>query len=130
MTSVPFTDWGEIPIDQIRHTLDENWSTFHIGLRQYGVHRGDLDGIRARRQFAQTLAGQAAMWDKELAALEEVLAPTSAPEPDLPAAPEPPVAVDEPYGGDDPALDKAVEKVATLPETRRAPARRTPGKGK
>lgn len=106
MTSANFTDWGEIPLKEIRHTLDDNWSTFHFGSRKFIVHRDDLDKIRERRIFAQALSAQAAMWETELAALEQAL---TTPTPD------------EPFGGPDPVMDKAVARVAELATIHRDP---------
>ncbi|MFG3439869.1 hypothetical protein ACGF0J_21700 [Nonomuraea sp. NPDC047897] len=123
---LPHYDRGEISPEQIRHRLDDGWSMFDFGSRRIEVRRDDLHAIRAARELAQALAGQAAMWDKDLAALEDALtpaedsAPHDAPGPlqDPTVAPEP---TNEPFGGDDPELDAAVARVAELAEAQRQP---------
>lgn len=94
--SASFSDYGEIPASEIRHTLDDNWSTFHFGQRQFRVHRGDIEQIRERRAWANVLSAQAAMWETELGALE--------------------AALDE-----DAELDAKVRRVAELADAQRDP---------
>lgn len=128
-------DVDNLTPDQIRHHLDERWATFEIGNRHFTIPRHELHSIKAAREVAQALAAQASMWDRELAVIEEAAVaaeqaaatpetpeplqdPTAAPDP-TPAAEDADAPVDEPFGGDDPALDAQVARVVAMPETRR-----------
>lgn len=110
---LPISYPATIAPDDIRHALDEGWSTFRCGWR-LDIRRDDLARIAYARRVAQALVAEAAMWDRDLEAVEADLIAQIAAEHAKAAEP-----ADEPYGGDDPALDAQVEKVATLPETRR-----------
>lgn len=129
-------DVGETNLAEIRHYLDASWSGFVIGDRRFEIRRDDLYSIRAYREFAQALSAQAHMWEMELASLEEAAIaaeaapqtpeplsdPTAAPDP-TPAAEVPDDTGDEPFGGDDPELDKHVARVVAMPEGHRKGAK-------
>lgn len=111
--------------DRVRHWTDEGWSSFDYGDSRVQVKRTDLTMVKAARALAQTAAAELAMWDRDLAALEAQLTAeedaasavppqTPEPRPDPAAAPDP-----NPFDEPDVALDKQVEKVATMPETHR-----------
>ncbi|WP_146607369.1 hypothetical protein [Spongiactinospora gelatinilytica] len=117
MAALPTYDYGQIAPHEIRHELDDNWSTFFFGTCRVSISRNDLDRIRDARRLAQVLAAQAGMWDADLAALEERAARVMRPAP--PAAD---TSADEPYGGDDPVLDARVTAVMQIPETHRREA--------
>ncbi|WP_084963300.1 hypothetical protein [Thermoactinospora rubra] len=103
--AVPTFEMGEVAPHEVRHVLDDIWSTLLIGRRKFTARRDDLEQIREARELAQAIAAQAAFWEKDLAAIEAAL--TQTPDPD------------EPFGGDDPELDAAVARVAELAEANR-----------
>jgi hypothetical protein len=118
--------------DEIVHRLDEKWSTFDYGPFRATVSIGDITKVRAARQLAQVISAQAGFWESDLAAIEARLqqeenahtADPPAPGQDPTPAPEPTLVdqMADQIAAPDPALDAAVEKVATLPETRRKAA--------
>lgn len=130
--------YTQVTPEQVRHTLtNDGWSSFDFGPLRIQVPTKDLTRVSAAIEVAEAISGQAGFWASDLREIRDRLAAaeiarlSDAPEPlRFPtAAPEPPTdepKPDEPFGGDDPALDAAVEKVATMPETRR----RTPAKEK
>lgn len=132
--SLPLTrvEHAQISPDQVKHALTEDgWSSFDFGPNRVQVPITDLSRVTEACELAEAVAAQAGFWARDLREIrdrlraEEETRLTTAPGPDLPPAPEP----DAPFGGDDPKLDAQVTKVATMPETRRAP-RRTPAKEK
>lgn len=67
-------DRNEISPGLVRHTLTEDgWSRFDFGNRRVEVPRDDLDKVREAREFASAIAAQAAMWERDLTALEAEL---------------------------------------------------------
>ncbi|RBQ21536.1 hypothetical protein DP939_02170 [Spongiactinospora rosea] len=117
MAGLPTYDYGRISPHEIRHELDDRWSKFYFGDRHIAIARDDLERIRDARRLAQVLAAQAGMWDADLAALEERAAHVVKAGPPATGVP-----ADEPYGGDDPALDARVTAVMQIPETHRREA--------
>lgn len=128
--------YATVTPDQVRHRLtDDGWSTFEFGSQRIQISRGDLTRVRSARELAQQIAAAATWWDKDLELIEaglveaenakvaaendKVTAEAPKPREDPPAASAP--AADEPYGGDDPALDAKVQAVADMPETHRKP---------
>ncbi|MEV4093846.1 hypothetical protein [Streptosporangium saharense] len=118
--------YTQITPDQIRKTLsDDGWSSFDFGPLRVQIPSGDLSRIRGARVLARVIAAQADFWDKDLAALEEVLvsaeqtatAQPSAGPIEAPSADEAPAF--EPVGDDDPDLDAKVTAFMQTPETHR-----------
>jgi hypothetical protein len=68
-------EYSTITPDQVRHELDDDrkWSIFYFGTRRVMVPRGDLSRVRAARHLAETIAAQAAMWERDLEIIEAEL---------------------------------------------------------
>lgn len=119
--------YTQVTPDQVRHTLtDDGWSSFDFGPLRLQIPTADLTRVNAAADLADVIQAQAGFWGSDLREIRDRLkaaedARTMPPEPRPDPAAVPDSAPDEPYGGDDPALDAAVEKVATRPETRRKP---------
>lgn len=130
-TSTPLNAfiYTQVTPEQVRHTLtDDGWSSFDFGPLRVQIPTGDLTRVSAAIEVAEAIGAQAGFWASDLreirdrlrAAEEARLTDTPGPLQNPTAAPEP--TPDEPFGGDDPALDAAVARVATRPETRRRTA--------
>ncbi|MEU1736507.1 hypothetical protein [Streptosporangium sp. NPDC020145] len=104
----------QVAPEQIRKTLsDDGWSSFDFGPLRVQIPSGDLTRIRGARVLARTIAAQADFWDKDLAALEEVL---TAAEQTATAQPTPAA---EPAPSEDAELDAKVAAFMQTPETHR-----------
>lgn len=99
-------DRSEISPAQVRHQLTEDgWSRFDFGGRRIEIPRDDLDKVREARELAATIAAQAAMWERDLAALEDELVAAAH-------------AVDV-FDEEEPELDAALARHAELVEAAR-----------
>lgn len=130
--SLPLTrvEHHQVDVDQVKHALTEDgWSSFDFGPNRVQVPITDLGRVTEACELAEAIAAQAGFWARDLREIrdrlraeeEARLASTLAPVVGLTPAPEPTLAerMAEQLDAPDPELDAAVEKVATMPESRR-----------
>jgi len=130
--TLPLTKVEHLTIspDQVKHALTEDgWSTFDFGPDRIQVPITDLGRVTAACDLAERIAAQAGFWASDLREIRDRLraeddARLNAPGSVTGPAPDPEPTMAAAIAAPDPELDAQVTKVATMPETRRAPARK------
>lgn len=121
---------AQISPDQVKHALTEDgWSTFDFGPDRIQIPITDLGRVTAACDLAERIAAQAGFWASDLREIRDRLRAEEDARLNAPGSVNGPAPAPEPTMADaiaapDPELDAQVTKVATLPETRRAPARK------